>query len=144
MNSDGRQARVALIVGDEDLLGLLRVVLASDALDLRVATSGRTGLDLVRDDAPDLVILDLALPDMNGWEFFMQLPAVDGGQPAPPVIILATQASRVDRTFGLRVAQAHDFLVKPFLPSQLRRSVLTALKTLPAIQFRHAVAQFGA
>jgi two-component system OmpR family response regulator len=143
MASEVKQARLALIVGDEDLLGLVRAVLASDALDLRVATSGRTGLDLVRDDSPDLVILDLALPDMNGWEFFMQLQASDAGRPLP-VIILANQASRVDRTFGLRVAQAHDFLVKPFLPSQLRRSVLTALKDLPPPQFRHDVSQHGA
>lgn len=143
MNSNGRQARVALIVGDEDLLSLMRTVLASDRLDLRVATSGRTGLDLIRDDAPDLVLLDLALPDMNGWEFFMQLPATEAGPPAP-VIILATQASRVDRTFGLRVAQVHDFLVKPFLPSQLRRSVTAALRGFPPPEFRHAVAQFGA
>lgn len=143
MAIDSRQARLALVVGDEDLLGLIRVVLASDDLDLRVATSGRTGLELVRDDQPDLVILDLGLPDMNGWEFFMQLNPAEG-QPEAPVIILATQASRIDRTFGLRVAHAHDFLVKPFLPSQLRRSVQSALKWPEPLRFRHEVSQYGA
>ncbi|MBP7691179.1 MAG: response regulator [Anaerolineales bacterium] len=143
MTPEAKQARLALIVGDEDLLGLIQVLLASETLDLRVATSGRTGLELIRDDAPDLILLDLALPDMNGWEFFMHLHAGDERTPAP-VIILATQASRVDRTFGLRVAQAHDFLVKPFLPSQLRRSVQTALQLNPPPQFRHAVSQTGA
>lgn len=143
MTAEKNQARVALIVGDEDLLWLIRSILASDQLDLRVATNGRTGLELVRDDAPDLVILDLSLPDMNGWEFFMQLPATED-RPAPRVIILATQASRVDRTFGLQVAHAHDFLVKPFLPSQLRRSVEEALPAGLALTFRHSVASTSA
>lgn len=141
MNSSTSHARLSLIVGDEDLVGLIRSILASAALDVRAATTGQAGLELVRDDAPDLILLDLALPDMNGWELFMQFQALEA---CPPIIILATQASRVDRTFGLRVAQAHDFLVKPFLPSQLRRSVAAALNRQPDLLFRHAVTQYGA
>ncbi len=140
MSTEVVQARIVLVTGDEDMASLIRTILASDGLDVQSAPNGRTGLALARGQAPDLLLLDLNLPDMNGWEFFMQLQP-DAGGARPPVIILANQASRVDRTFGLRVAQVHDYLVKPFLPSQLRASVSQAIQPRPAPRYRYNISQ---
>jgi two-component system phosphate regulon response regulator PhoB len=144
MSAEPRKTRIAVVVGDEDLLALLLTLLASDSLELLAASSGRAGLELLQSQKPQLLLLDLALPDMNGWEFFIQIQRENGSQAhgaslSMPVIILANQASRVDRSFGLQVAQVHDFLIKPFLPSQLRRSVAAALEERTAAQYRHAI-----
>ncbi len=95
---------------------------------IRKTVVGREGLDAIRRVQPDLVILDLALPDISGWEVFMQMRA-EPATSETPVIILTNQGTRVDRNFGLRVARVHDFLMKPCLPSQLRQSVVSALRS---------------
>jgi DNA-binding response OmpR family regulator len=90
------------------------------------AADGRSGIDAIRANAPSLVILDLGLPDMNGWEVFMTMRQ-EPESARIPVIILSSEGTRIDRSFGLQVAQVHDYLVKPCLPSRLRQSVVTAL-----------------
>jgi DNA-binding response OmpR family regulator len=71
---------------------------------------------------------------MSGWEVFIQLRDSASDKPPPPVIILADEGTRLDRTFSLQVAQVHDYQVKPFLPSQLRKSVMEALRESPGVE----------
>ena len=85
-----------------------------------------TPVDVGLRGEPSLVILDLGLPDMNGWEVFMAMRQ-EPESARIPVIILSSEGTRVDRSFGLQIAQVHDYLVKPCLPSRLRQSVVTAL-----------------
>jgi DNA-binding response OmpR family regulator len=122
--------RLVLIEPDEDIAALVRMILATDAVVIHAAANGRQGLELIHVERPALVILDLSLPDMNGWELYMQMQS-EGALAEVPVILLASQASRVDRNFGLKVAQVRDYVLKPFLPSQLRRSVAAALGNAP-------------
>lgn len=127
MELAGGGKTVVIVEDDEDFQGLVRLMLADTGLQIVSALGGREGLDAIRQHHPDLVILDLALPDISGWEVFMQMRA----EPATcetPVIILTNRGTRVDRNFGLRVAGVHDFLMKPCLPSQLRQSVASALR----------------
>jgi DNA-binding response OmpR family regulator len=125
---EGNQKTVVVIEDDEDFLGLVKLMLADTGLQIVPALGGREGLDAIRQVQPDLVILDLVLPDLSGWEVFMQMRAVPATSETP-VIILTNQGTRVDRNFGLRVARVHDFLMKPCLPSQLRQSVVSALRS---------------
>jgi len=120
--------RIVVVEADEDFLHLIPVILADCGAQLVVARTGRNGLDAIQERRPDLVILDLNLPDMNGWEVFIQLRGAPSSEGQLPVIILADEGTRLDRTFSLRVAQVHDYLMKPFLPSQLQESVAEALK----------------
>jgi len=118
--------RVVVIDDDDDFVLLVKMMLADQGLEIVTASLGQRGLELMRARRPDVVILDLMLPDMNGWEVYMQM------QQEPtfsdiPVIILSVQGARPDRNFGLQVAQVHDYVVKPCLPSRLRRSVASAL-----------------
>ena len=123
----GNGKTVVVIEDDEDFLSLVKMMLADTGLEIVPALGGREGLDAIRQYHPDLVILDLALPDISGWEVFMQMRAEPATRETP-VIILTNQGTRVDRNFGLRVAHVHDFLMKPCLPSQLRQSVASALQ----------------
>ncbi len=120
--------KIVVVEADEDVLHLIQMTLADCGAEVLSAGSGTDGLALINASRPAAVIIDLTLPDMNGWEIFIQLRDCTWAKVAPPVIILADQGTRLDRTFGLQVAQVHDYQVKPFLPSQLRKSVTEALR----------------
>jgi DNA-binding response OmpR family regulator len=117
---------IVVIEDDEDFLTLVNMMLAGDQFSIVGALNGREGLEAIRTHHPDLVILDLMLPDMNGWEVFMKVRE-DPASRELPVIILSVQGTRHDKTFGRHVAHVHDYLTKPCLPSQLRQSVASAL-----------------
>jgi len=118
--------KVVLVDDDPDFGTLVRMMLSGGDLDLITVEEGTTALSTIREHQPDLVILDLMLPDMNGWEVFMALRAQAECAPIP-VIILSCIGTRHDRSFGLQVARVNDYLVKPCLPSRLRASVQAAL-----------------
>lgn len=116
-----------IVEDDADYCSLVRMILDSRDLETIAAEDGRGALEAIRRQPPDLVILDLILPDMNGWELFMAMRDEAASQHIP-VIILSSMGTRLDRSFGMRVAQVHDYLVKPCLPSRLRASVASALQ----------------
>ncbi len=121
--------KVVVVEDDADFLLLLHMILAGEggeARELIDVATGAGAIDAIHRHRPDLVILDLMLPDMNGWEVFMAMRQ-DANTAHTPVIILSSEGTRHDRSFGLQVAQVHDYLVKPCLPSRLRRSVAAAL-----------------
>lgn len=118
--------KIVVVEDDEDFLTLVTMMLADENLQVIPALDGEAGLEAIRSHRPDVVILDLILPDMNGWEVFMQMRN-EAATKDIPVIILTNQGTRHDRTFSLHVAQVHDYLTKPCLPSHLRHSVAAAL-----------------
>lgn len=131
------RTRILLASGSEDLLTLLQWVLTSDTLELHTTTNGQTLLSTCAAQPPDILVLDLQLADMNGWEAYLRLQeSTSAGR--THIIILANQASRVDRSFGMHVAGVHDYLLKPFLPSRLRHSVQRALSN-HQLRFTHTL-----
>lgn len=119
--------KIVVVEDDEDFVALVRMILSNSAVDIISASSGARGLEAIRLHQPALVILDLMLPDMHGWEVYMRMRSETETQDTP-VIILTSQGTRHDRNFSLQVARVHDYLMKPCLPSQLRQSVASALK----------------
>ena len=118
--------KVVIVDDDADFRALVRLILSGDNLEMIAVSEGMGAMDAIRQHRPHLVILDLMLPDMNGWEIFMAMR--DEAESAGiPVIILSCIGTRHDRSFGLQVARVHDYLVKPCLPSRLRASVAAAL-----------------
>jgi DNA-binding response OmpR family regulator len=126
-NGGNSQKRVVVVEDDDDFRTLVLLMLAGANLDLVAAATGQAGLEAIRAHPPDLVILDLMLPDMSGWDVFIAMrqapPTAD-----IPVIILSSVGTRHDRSFGMQVAQVHDYVTKPCLPSRLRASVASALR----------------
>ncbi len=122
--------KVMLVEDDADFRTLVRMILGGD-LEIISVGEGTGAMDAIRQHQPDLVILDLMLPDMNGWEIFMAMRQ-EAASATIPVIILSCVGTRHDRSFGLQVARVHDYLLKPCLPSRLRASVASALAGRPA------------
>lgn len=124
---EGPKKKIVVVEDDEDFVALVRMILSNGEVEIISASGGARGLEAIRLHRPDLVILDLMLPDMHGWEVYMRMRSETETQDTP-VIILTSQGTRHDRNFSLQVARVHDYLMKPCLPSQLRQSVASALK----------------
>jgi phosphate regulon transcriptional regulator PhoB len=107
-----------LVVDDEpDLLELVRVNLTQAGFDVETAETGRQALDRLRRAAPDLLILDLMLPDLSGTEVCRHVRS-DASLSELPVIMLTAKADEVDRVVGLELG-ADDYVTKPFSPREL-------------------------
>jgi DNA-binding response OmpR family regulator len=86
------------------------------------APGGKEGLKLVREIIPDLVLLDLMMPDMDGWEVYQQMKAEESTRNIP-VIIVTAKAQNIDKVLGLHIAKVDDYIAKPFGPQELIDSV---------------------
>ena len=76
----------------------------------------------MKDQLPDLVLLDLMMPDMDGWEVFQQMKANDKTCQIP-VIVITAKAQSIDKVLGLHIAKVDDYISKPFSPQDLLDSV---------------------
>jgi DNA-binding response OmpR family regulator len=86
------------------------------------ANGGREGLDLVRKELPDLVLLDLMMPDMDGWDVYHQIKSEELTRDIP-VIVITAKALNIDKVLGLRIAKVEDYISKPFSPQELLERV---------------------
>jgi two-component system phosphate regulon response regulator PhoB len=116
-----------LVVDDElDVIDLLRYKLRRAGFDVLVATTGWGGLQLIRSERPDLVILDLMLPEMSGYEICRQLKASPDTANIP-ILMLTAKSEDDDRYLGFEVG-ADDYVTKPFSPRELLYRVTALLR----------------
>jgi two-component system, OmpR family, response regulator VicR len=112
-----------LCVEDEpEMIDLIRLILTRKGFDVLGATGGLEGLKLIKQEKPDLVLLDLMMPDMDGWEVYQQMKA-DNSIQHIPVIIVTAKAQTIDKVLGLHIAKVDDYIAKPFSPHDLLSSV---------------------
>ena len=100
---------VLVIDDDERLLALARLSLNKEGVDVVTASTVSEGLELLATSQPDLVILDIVLPDLSGWEALRRVREVS----LVPVMLLTGRDSDVDKARGLDLG-ADDYLTKPF------------------------------
>src|SRR5687768_11420153 len=117
------QASILVVDDDERLVASVRRVLAYEGYRVRTASTGLAGLQLAREEQPDLVILDRALPGLDGLEVARRLQAGGG----VPILILSAADSVSERVEGLE-AGADDYLVKPFAIEELLARVRARLR----------------
>lgn len=111
--------RSAVIVDDdEDIRELLTATLASNGFTILASGTGRHGIELIRDHQPDLITLDLNLPDIDGVEVCRQARAMTDAY----IVMVTARQDEIDRLIGLEIG-ADDFLVKPFSPRELQARV---------------------
>lgn len=120
-------SRIVCIEDDNEIVDLIRLILASQGFQIVGAAGGQEGLTLVQAQKPDLILLDLMMPDMDGWEVYHRLRE-DRSLAEVPVIIITARAQEVDRVLGLQIAHVDDYLTKPFTPKELLGSVERVLK----------------
>ncbi|MBG0775124.1 MAG: response regulator transcription factor [Desulfovibrionaceae bacterium] len=117
---------VLIVEDDEDISQLLAFNLEGAGFKALAAADGLRGLELAREKKPDLVILDIMLPGMDGFEVCKELKR-DAATIGVPVIMLTARGEEVDRIVGLELG-ADDYVVKPFSPRELLLRVRAILK----------------
>ncbi len=112
------QPKKLLLIDDEPAIQtLVRLVMEGDGWQVLVASEGVPGLTLAREQHPDVILLDVALPDMSGLEVCRQLKA-DPTTSDIPVAMLTAMAQETDRRAALALG-ADDYVTKPWRPAAL-------------------------
>jgi DNA-binding response OmpR family regulator len=116
-----------LVVDDEpDTLGLIKLTLQTAGYQVQTATGGREGLRLVREEPFDVVILDIMMPDVSGFDVMRELN--NDPTPPPPVIFLTARSSEDDQEAGMSLGVSH-YLLKPITRGSLLDAINQALGT---------------
>ncbi len=109
-----KQFRVLIVDDEQRILDFLRVKLKSSGYEVLIAASGAAALEQVHAQEPDMVVLDVLMPGINGLDILKEIRAFS----AIPVIMLSAKGENVDRVKGLQMG-ADDYLAKPFSPDEL-------------------------
>jgi two-component system, OmpR family, response regulator MprA len=126
MNGVGRDPRVLVVEDDEEIAQVLQRSLRLDGYDVRIAGDGEAALDQAAAYHPDLVILDLGLPKLDGIEVARRLRAADD----VPILMLTARDAVESRVEGLD-SGADDYLVKPFERQELLARLRALLRRRP-------------
>jgi two-component system response regulator VicR len=127
-------ANKIMVVDDEpDVVDLVKLVLESDGFDVVTAYSGKEALDKIVQQMPDLVLLDIMMPQMDGWEVYSRIKAHPKTKDIP-VAMLTAKSQSIDKMIGLHVVKVDDYITKPFGRSELLERVKRILKEKGRLQ----------
>ena len=116
-----------MVVDDEpELVDMVRLILESDGYDVVTASGGQEALEKIPVEMPALVLLDIIMPKMDGWEVFSRIK----GNPKThdiPVIMLTAKDQRIDKLIGLHVVKVNDYITKPFGRAELLERIKKVL-----------------
>lgn len=132
-----------LIVDDQrDFREIVRQALEQRGFDVILAADGASGLRIAEQNKPDLMVLDLTLPDLDGLEVCRRIRAHPRHKNLP-ILVMSARASAPERIAGLETG-ADDYLIKPFVPQELVARVNALLRRSQATPDRPAILRFGA
>lgn len=114
--------KVVYIEDDPEMINLVTLILSRRGFLVKGAHGGHEGLDLVGVELPDLILLDLMMPDLDGWDLYQQLKANPETRDIP-VIVITAKSQPIDRVLGLHIAKVDDYISKPFHPEDLLNSI---------------------
>ncbi len=129
VNGGGAGGERVLVIDDEAPIRLLcRVNLEAEGMHVTEAGDGTTGLELARQDPPDVILLDVMMPGLDGWRVAEEL-LEDGRTNRIPIIFLTARAEFRDRARGLDIGGV-DYVTKPFNPLELATLVRDLLSRI--------------
>lgn len=131
--------KILYIEDESQMLQLVRLILERQGYQFIGALGGQQGLELARKEKPDLILLDLMMPEMDGWEVYRRIQA-DEELHGTPVIVITAKAQSIDRVLGLHIAKVDAYITKPFDPDEL----VTAVEKVLAARTGGARAQGAA
>lgn len=114
--------KVVSVEDDQEIAELLGLVLQSPQIDLFSADSGLDGLTLIREVKPDLVMLDVMIPGMNGWDVYDAIRA-DDDLKTTPIIMLSVTREGAERRRAFAGSDIDVYITKPFDTLRLRREI---------------------
>lgn len=135
------KATILIIDDERDLLELVRYNLEKERFDVIVASDGQSGLDIAQRHRPDLIVLDLMMPGVDGLEVCRRLRG-DERTARIPMIMLTARATEADRIVGLEMG-ADDYVTKPFSPRELVARVKAVLRRTTVQQQTSEVIRAG-
>ena len=118
--------RILVVDDDQEIVRLLRAYLEQAGYQVLAAYDGEQALHLLRREQPDLVVLDLMLPDRDGWDL-TRIVRGDPGLAATPIIMLTARVEDHDKIIGLELG-ADDYVSKPFNPREVVARVRAVLR----------------
>ena len=121
MSTDNSTKKVLVVDDEPDTLELVKLVLESGGFEAVLANNGRQALAQIDTVKLDLVLLDIMMPDMDGWDVFRKMKEKD---PGIPIAILTAKAQNIDKLLGLHVLKADDYITKPFGKNELIGKVM--------------------
>jgi two-component system response regulator VicR len=114
--------RIVCVEDEADMIDLVKLILEREGFEVIGALGGEEGIQAIRRERPDLILLDLMMPDIDGWEVYHQIRA-DHELKNIPVIVVTAKAQSIDKVLGLHIAKVEDYVTKPFGAQELLRSV---------------------
>lgn len=142
--TDEKKLRILVVEDDLSILTGLSMNLRFEGYEVLQAQDGRTGLQKVLDEAPDLLVLDIMLPEMNGFEVLEELKKRGS---LVPVVVLSAKGVETDRVMGLNLG-ADDYVAKPFglqeLLARIRAVLRRRVRDTSTVRFSDTVVDLSA
>jgi len=113
--------KVVYIENETEMIDLVRFILTRENFEVTGALGGVEGLETVRRVKPDIVLLDLMMPDMDGWAVFLQMKA-DETLNTIPVVVISARAELIEKKLG-QLLGVKAYITKPFGPKELMETL---------------------
>jgi len=120
MNINNTPKKVLVVDDEPDTLELVKLVLESAGFEAILVNNGMEALAKIDAEKLDLVLLDIMMPDMDGWDVYRKIKERNS---SIPIAILTAKAQNIDKLLGLHVLKADDYITKPFGKNELIRKV---------------------
>lgn len=117
------ESKILIVDDEKKIVRLVKAYLEKDGYDTLEAYDGATALELWRREAPDLIVLDILMPEVDGLEFLQEVRRTS----MVPVIMLSARSQEMDKLVGLEMG-ADDYVVKPFSPRELVARIRAVLR----------------
>jgi two-component system response regulator VicR len=120
-------ARVLCIDDEPGVVELMSLILRSKNIQVDGAHSGAEGLEAMRQNPPDAVLLDIMMPEIDGWEVYKRMKSDDALKDIPVIIVTARNSS-FEEVIARERAGVNDYITKPFVPDEVRQSLSRVLE----------------
>ncbi|HXG63780.1 MAG TPA: response regulator transcription factor [Blastocatellia bacterium] len=138
---DARMRSIVIVEDDEDIADSIRYNLEREGFRVRVAVTGEAALNLILERPPSLILLDLNLPHMSGFEMCRRL-RTESSTARVPILILTARTDEADKVLGLNLG-ADDYITKPFSMRELVARVNAVLRRADGVEIERPVYDNG-
>ena len=114
--------KILCIEDEPQMIDLIKLILETKGYEVLGAEGGQAGLEMMRSERPDLILLDLMMPEMDGGDVFHHMKEEVELRDIPVVVVTA-KAAPIDKVLWINVAKVDDYVTKPFGPRELVESV---------------------
>ncbi|HST23032.1 MAG TPA: response regulator transcription factor [Blastocatellia bacterium] len=136
-----RFRNIVIVEDDEDISDSIRYNLEREGFRVRAATTGEDALDIIFDVSPNLILLDINLPRMNGFEICRRIRA-EAMTAQVPILMLTARTDESDKVLGLNLG-ADDYITKPFSMRELVARVNAILRRVNEMDIAHSIYDSG-